>query len=153
MEDGTSEDAAETLPTSPRTWQFEPGGQARPSLGSMNASIPVPRGGLWLRRFLAFLGPGYIVSIGYMDPGNWATDLAGGSKFGYTLLLVILLSNLMAIILQALAARLGIVTGHDLAQAYCPQLAVQHTACPGRNHHGCGRLDGPDADAARLSLP
>ena len=63
------------------------------------------------------LGPGYLVSVGYMDPGNWATDLAGGSKFGYTLLSVILLSNLMAILLQALAARLGIVTDRDLAQA------------------------------------
>ncbi len=74
-------------------------------------------GGLWWRRLLAFAGPGYLVSVGYMDPGNWATDLAGGSKFGYTLLSVILLSNLMAILLQALAARLGIVTDRDLAQA------------------------------------
>ncbi|HEY9540349.1 MAG TPA: Nramp family divalent metal transporter [Luteimonas sp.] len=73
--------------------------------------------GQWLRRFLAFLGPGYMVSVGYMDPGNWATDLAGGSQFGYTLLCVILLSNVMAIVLQALAARLGIATGRDLAQA------------------------------------
>src|SRR3546814_11524183 len=66
---------------------------------------------------LAFLGPGYMVSVGYMDPGNWAPDLAGGSQFGYTLLCVILLSNVMAIVLQALAARLGIPTGRDLAQA------------------------------------
>ena len=72
---------------------------------------------MWWRRLLAFAGPGYLVSVGYMDPGNWATDLAGGSKFGYTLLSVILLSNLMAILLQALAARLGIVTDRDLAQA------------------------------------
>ena len=77
----------------------------------------MPFGGHWSRRLLAFLGPGYLVSVGYMDPGNWATDLAGGSKFGYTLLAVILLSNLMAILLQALAARLGIVTDRDLAQA------------------------------------
>ena len=70
-----------------------------------------------MRRLLAFAGPGYLVSVGYMDPGNWATDLAGGSQFGYTLLSVILLSNLMAILLQALAARLGIVTDRDLAQA------------------------------------
>ena len=62
-------------------------------------------------------GPGYLVAVGYMDPGNWATDLAGGSEFGYTLLSVILLSNLMAILLQSLAARLGIATGRDLAQA------------------------------------
>ncbi|CAN5339187.1 Nramp family divalent metal transporter [soil metagenome] len=66
---------------------------------------------------LAFAGPGYLVAVGYMDPGNWATDLAGGSAFGYTLLSVILLSNLMAILLQALCAKLGIVTGRDLAQA------------------------------------
>ena len=64
-----------------------------------------------------FMGPGYMVSVGYMDPGNWATDLAGGASFGYTLLFIIMLSNLMAILLQALAARLGIVTGRDLAQA------------------------------------
>ena len=75
------------------------------------------KGGIWLRRFLAFAGPGYMISVGYMDPGNWATDIAGGSRFGYTLLSVILLSNLMAILLQALAARLGIATGRDLAQA------------------------------------
>ncbi|MDT3379152.1 Nramp family divalent metal transporter [Labrys neptuniae] len=98
-------------------WRAAPEEERRPSLGTMNASIPVPKTGLWVRRFLAFLGPGYMVSVGYMDPGNWATDIAGGSKFGYTLLSVILLSNLMAIVLQALAARLGIVTGRDLAQA------------------------------------
>ncbi|WP_273807869.1 MULTISPECIES: Nramp family divalent metal transporter [unclassified Pseudomonas] len=97
-------------------WQ-EPAPSARPSLGRMNASVPVPEGGSWFRRLLAFVGPGYMVSVGYMDPGNWATDLAGGSQFGYLLLSVILLSNLMAILLQALAARLGIATGLDLAQA------------------------------------
>ncbi|MDQ0393571.1 Nramp family divalent metal transporter [Labrys monachus] len=107
-----SNEAAGSAPA----WRFE-GDGSRPSLGSMNASVPVPAAGLWLRRFFAFLGPGYMVSVGYMDPGNWATDLAGGSKFGYTLLSVILLSNLMAIVLQALAARLGIATGRDLAQA------------------------------------
>jgi manganese transport protein len=87
------------------------------SLAEVNASVAIPTEGLWWRRLLAFVGPGYLVSVGYMDPGNWATDLAGGSKFGYTLLSVILLSNLMAILLQALAARLGIVTDRDLAQA------------------------------------
>src|SRR4029453_3607060 len=88
------------------------------SLAEVNSTVAVPPvGGLWWRRLLAFAGPGYLVSVGYMDPGNWATDLAGGSKFGYTLLSVILLSNLMAILLQALAARLGIVTDRDLAQA------------------------------------
>jgi manganese transport protein len=89
----------------------------RESLPEVNSTIIVPAGGSWVRRMLAFAGPGYMVSVGYMDPGNWATDLAGGSQFGYTLLSVILLSNLMAILLQALAARLGIATGRDLAQA------------------------------------
>jgi manganese transport protein len=87
------------------------------SLAEVNATIALPVAGRWWRRLLAFVGPGYLVSVGYMDPGNWATDLAGGSKFGYTLLSVILLSNLMAILLQSLAARLGIVTDRDLAQA------------------------------------
>ncbi len=87
------------------------------SLAEVNASVAIPTARVWWRRLLAFVGPGYLVSVGYMDPGNWATDLAGGSKFGYTLLSVILLSNLMAILLQALAARLGIVTDRDLAQA------------------------------------
>jgi manganese transport protein len=96
-------------------WRFEE--HAQPSLPEAHATVPVHAGGHWLRRLLAFSGPGYMVSVGYMDPGNWATDIAGGSKFGYTLLSVILLSNLMAILLQALAARLGIVTGRDLAQA------------------------------------
>src|SRR6188768_2051798 len=86
-----------------------------PSLPEVYRSIEIPKSG-W-KRFLAFLGPGYLVSVGYMDPGNWATDIAGGSKFGYTLLSVIMISNLMAILLQALAARLGIATDRDLAQA------------------------------------
>jgi manganese transport protein len=77
----------------------------------------VPRGRGFLRRFLTFAGPGYLVSVGYMDPGNWATDLAGGARFGYALIWVILVSNLMAIFLQTLCARLGIVAGRDLAQA------------------------------------
>ena len=88
-----------------------------PSLPESHASITVPRGGAWWRRFLAFAGPGYMISVGYMDPGNWATDIAGGSRFGYTLLSVVLLSNLVAVFLQALSARLGIATGLDLAQA------------------------------------
>ena len=101
----------------PPAWRFADAGAAAPSLSEVHASITVPQGGIWLRRFLAFAGPGYMISVGYMDPGNWATDIAGGSRFGYTLLSVILLSNLMAILLQALAARLGIATGRDLAQA------------------------------------
>ncbi len=94
-----------------------PEGPPPPSLAEVNASVPVPQSGHWLRRLLAFAGPGYLVSVGYMDPGNWATAIAGGSQFGYTLLSVVLLSNAMAILLQALAARLGIATGLDLAQA------------------------------------
>jgi manganese transport protein len=88
-----------------------------PSLPEVFRTVAVPRDGNPLRKLFAFVGPGYLVAVGYMDPGNWATDIAGGSAFGYTLLSVILLSNLMAILLQALAARLGIATGRDLAQA------------------------------------
>jgi manganese transport protein len=87
------------------------------SLPEVYRSIRIPDGASWFRRLLAFAGPGYMVSVGYMDPGNWATDLAGGSKYGYQLLWVILVSNLMAILLQTLCARLGLVTGKDLAQA------------------------------------
>ncbi|WP_445324057.1 Nramp family divalent metal transporter [Paenibacillus sp. FSL M7-1455] len=83
----------------------------------MNHSLEVPRNGPAFRKFLAFAGPGYLVAVGYMDPGNWATDIAGGAGFGYSLLSVILLSNLMAVLLQSLSSKLGIVTGHDLAQA------------------------------------
>ena len=87
-----------------------------PSLPEVYRTIQIPTAGGW-RRFLAFLGPGYLVSVGYMDPGNWATDLAGGSKFGYALISVVLISNLMAILLQSLCVRLGVATGRDLAQA------------------------------------
>jgi manganese transport protein len=87
-----------------------------PSLADVYRSIPVTGNTPW-RKFLAFLGPGYLVAVGYMDPGNWATDLAGGSAFGYRLLCVVLLSNMMAVLLQGLASKLGIVTGRDLAQA------------------------------------
>jgi len=89
----------------------------RVSLPEVHGSIAVPlRGNFW-RTLFAFAGPGYLVAVGYMDPGNWATDLAGGARYGYTLLSVIMLSNLMAILLQALSARLGIASGRDLAQA------------------------------------
>ncbi len=83
----------------------------------MFASVPTAQGGPFWRKLLAFLGPGYLVAVGYMDPGNWATSLAGGSKFGYALLTVALLSNLMAIVLQSLCTRLGVGAGRDLAQA------------------------------------
>src|SRR5205814_1784189 len=95
-------------------WRL-PRGEA--SLREVHGSIPIPQDAGFWRKMLAFAGPGYLVAVGYMDPGNWATDLAGGARYGYTLLSVILLSNLMAILLQALAARLGIASGRDLAQA------------------------------------
>lgn len=87
------------------------------SLSEVHGSVDTTRQGSTLRKILAFLGPAYLVSVGYMDPGNWATDLAGGSKFGYSLIWVLLMSNLMALLLQSLSARLGIVRGRDLAQA------------------------------------
>src|SRR5579872_4545805 len=87
------------------------------SLPEVHGSVPIPEGAGFWRKLFAFAGPGYLVAVGYMDPGNWATDLAGGARFGYTLLSVIMVSNLMAILLQAMAARLGIASGRDLAQA------------------------------------
>ena len=89
----------------------------QPSLPEVHRSIRVPNSNGFWRKMFAYAGPGYLVSVGYIDPGNWATDIAGGSKFGYTLLTVILLSNLMAILLQSLCVRLGVATGRDLAQA------------------------------------
>lgn len=97
-----------------KAWHSE---SEQPSLPEAFRSIAVPKGAGFWKKLLAFSGPGYLVAVGYMDPGNWATDIAGGSAFGYTLLSVILLSNLMAILLQSLGAKLGIVTGRDLAQA------------------------------------
>ncbi len=94
-----------------------PARPALPSLPESHRTIPFSSGASWFRKVLAFAGPGYLVAVGYMDPGNWATDIGGGSKFGYTLLSVILISNLMAMFLQALSAKLGIATGRDLAQA------------------------------------
>src|SRR5215472_5191168 len=88
----------------------------RKSLSEVHASVDVTSRRGW-RKLLAFLGPAYLISVGYMDPGNWATDIAGGSQFGYTLIWVLLMSNLMALLLQNLSARLGIVRGRDLAQA------------------------------------
>ena len=89
----------------------------QPTLGDGHRSIAVPDGASSWRRLFAFAGPGYLIAVGYMDPGNWATDIAGGSAYGYALLSVVLLSNLMAMVLQALSARLGIASGLDLAQA------------------------------------
>src|SRR5712692_5992138 len=90
-------------------------GIGRRSLEEVHGSVSVA--GLHpLKRLVAYMGPAYLVSVGYMDPGNWATDLEGGARFGYALIWVLLMSNLMAVLLQTLAARLGVVTGHDLAQ-------------------------------------
>ena len=87
------------------------------SLSEVHGSIKVDSSMSFKRKLLAFSGPAYMVSVGYMDPGNWATDIAGGSQFGYSLIWVLLMSNLMALLLQSLSARLGIVTQRDLAQA------------------------------------
>jgi manganese transport protein len=97
-----------------RGWRLPP---SEVSLPEVHGSVHVPEAAGFWRKLFAFAGPGYLVAVGYMDPGNWATDLAGGARFGYTLLSVIMISNLMAILLQALAARLGIASGRDLAQA------------------------------------
>ncbi len=91
-------------------------GLQEPSLPEVHASVRISRSPVYWRRLLGFLGPGFLISVGYMDPGNWATDIAGGSRFGYTLLFVIMLSNLMAILLQSLALKLGVATERDLAQ-------------------------------------
>jgi len=105
--------ATKPLPDVPG-WRFP---RLRPSLPEAHRTVAIPVGASVWRKVLAFAGPGYMVAVGYMDPGNWATDLAGGARFGYTLLSVVLLSNLMAILLQSLALKLGLVTGRDLAQA------------------------------------
>src|SRR3984885_4234960 len=105
---------AETTPANPA--RNVPVGTL-PSLPEAHRSIPIHSSASWFRKLFAFAGPGYLIAVGYMDPGNWATDLGGGSKFGYQLLSVVLLSNLMAMFLQALSAKLGIATGRDLAQA------------------------------------
>ena len=86
------------------------------SLSEVHSSVKTDKTGFWKKLF-AFMGPAYLVSVGYMDPGNWATDIAGGSQFGYKLLWVLLMSNLMALLLQSLSAKLGLVRGLDLAQA------------------------------------
>lgn len=103
----------ETTHTAPG-WRTAP---QRPSLSEVHRSLVVPQSAGFFRKLIAFAGPGFLVAVGYMDPGNWATDLAGGSKYNYSLLSVIMVSNLMAILLQALSLKLGIATGRDLAQA------------------------------------
>ncbi len=115
----TAETTSNESPASSPLWSTRASrnGQPLPSLPEAHRTIPFVAGASRLKKLLAFAGPGYLVAVGYMDPGNWATDIAGGSKFGYSLLSVILLSNLMAMFLQALSAKLGIATGRDLAQA------------------------------------
>ncbi len=107
------------MPHDPTSSTEEAGWRSRSeaSLPEVFRSIPIPAGASFWKKIAAFAGPGFLVSVGYMDPGNWATDLAGGARYGYTLLSVILLSNLMAILLQHLCVKLGVVTGRDLAQA------------------------------------
>src|SRR5450631_453645 len=87
-----------------------------PSLPEVHASVRISKSPFFWKRLMGFLGPGFLISVGYMDPGNWATDIAGGSQFGYTLLFVIMASNLMAVLLQSLSLKLGIATERDLAQ-------------------------------------
>jgi manganese transport protein len=109
--------ATETSPSQvskPPGWRLP---SSSVSLPEVHQTIEIPHGAGFWQKLWAFAGPGYLVAVGYMDPGNWATDLAGGARYGYTLLSVIMISNLMAILLQALAARLGIASGRDLAQA------------------------------------
>src|ERR1700738_2994393 len=111
------ETASPEAPTSYPAGTFRPRIGNLPSLPEAHRTVPFSSGASWFRKILAFAGPGYLVAVGYMDPGNWATDIQGGSKFGYTLLSVIVMSSLMAMFLQALSAKLGIATGRDLAQA------------------------------------
>ncbi len=102
------------MSSKPRAWRLD---RHSPSLPEVHSSLAIPPGAGFFRKLLAFAGPGFLVAVGYMDPGNWATDLAAGSKYNYSLLSVIMISNLMAILLQSLSLKLGIATGRDLAQA------------------------------------
>jgi manganese transport protein len=97
-----------------RAWRYD---VHSPSLPEIHSSLPIPLAPGFVRKLVAFAGPGFLVAVGYMDPGNWATDLAAGSRYNYTLLFVVMLSNLMAILLQSLSIKLGVVSGRDLAQA------------------------------------
>lgn len=121
--------AAEASPAAPSN-QIEAvlPSQKAPSLPESYRSVPILPGASFFRKLIAFAGPGYLVAVGYMDPGNWATDLGGGSRFGYTLLSAVLISSLMAIFLQALSAKLGIATGRDLAQACQEHYSPKTTA-------------------------
>src|SRR3954454_12072481 len=114
MDISTMQNELKPPPPPAEGWRLERG---TPSLHEVHASIAIPKNASFWRKLFAFAGPGMLVAVGYMDPGNWATDLAGGARFGYLLLSVVLVSNLMAILLQHLALKLGVVTGRDLAQA------------------------------------
>ncbi len=114
LETEPSDEAESSSAVSPAA---KPRHENLPSLPEAHRTIPISHTASWIRKVIAFAGPGYLVAVGYMDPGNWATDIGGGSRFGYTLLSVILISNLMAMFLQALSAKLGIASGRDLAQA------------------------------------
>src|SRR5665213_2362119 len=119
MRYGSGKTMSESLPPNPTTagetgWRKA---STATSLSESHRTIAVPAGAGFWRKLLAFSGPGFLVAVGYMDPGNWATDLQGGAQIGYTLLSVILISNLMAVLLQHLCVKLGIATGRDLAQA------------------------------------
>ena len=136
-----------------------PASASEASLPELHRTVALPVAGNWFRRLFAFAGPAYLVSVGYMDPGNWATDLAGGARFGYQLVWVLLMSNLMAVLLQTLSARLGVVTGKDLAQAcrdYYPGWHGGAAVAPVRDRHhrlrsrrGAGRRDRPQAAVRR----
>src|SRR6478609_6945212 len=102
------------LTTSQRAWRRQAGNV---SLPEVHRSVVVPVTASFWRKLFAFSGPGFLVAVGYMDPGNWATDLSGGARFGYALLMVVMISNFMAILLQHLCIKLGVATGRDLAQA------------------------------------
>src|SRR6058998_3287323 len=106
--------ATKVIETAEQGWRRA---ATRPSLPEVFSSLPVPTSATFLRKLMAFAGPGFLVAVGYMDPGNWATDLAAGSRYNYRLLSVILISNLIAILLQSLCIKLGVATGRDLAQA------------------------------------
>src|SRR5205807_8622412 len=107
--------ANETVATEKKSGWRRPAVQV--SLPEVHRSIVVPTTASFWRKLLAFSGPGFLVAVGYMDPGNWATDLSGGAKFGYAVLMVVMISNFMAILLQHLCIKLGVATGRDLAQA------------------------------------
>ena len=152
----------------PKTGWRKPAGE--PSLSEVHHTVPVPnaRAGFW-RQWLAFSGPAILISVGYMDPGNWGTDLAGGAQFKYGLLWVVAMASFMAVILQIISARLGMATGKDLAQCsrdFYPRwtrwpnwITMEIAVCRHRSGRGAGQRRGPEPAlphpdcAGRLSSP